>query len=123
MANGTQGRVMMFHPKATSDKRSALSAGNSGLMARFLKETSLRKDELFPDVDHIDVQPRAEGLKARGEPIMLQLSLVPAYALTIHNSIIGLENYFALPVAIGANRDAFIRSSRSGLWSRVLLVT
>ena len=86
MANGTQGRVMMFHPKATSDKRSALSAGNSGLMARFLKETSLRKDELFPDVDHIDVQPRSEGLKARGETIMLQLSLVPAYALTIHKT-------------------------------------
>ena len=38
-ANGTQGRVMMFHPKATNDKRTALSAGNSGLMARFLKET------------------------------------------------------------------------------------
>ena len=77
---------MMFHPKATNDKRTALSAGNSGLMARFLKETSLRKDELFPDVDHIDVQPRAEGLKARGEPVMLQLSLVPAYALTIHKT-------------------------------------
>ena len=86
MANGTQGRVMMFHPKATNDKRTALSAGNSGLMARFLKETSLRKDELFPDVDHIDVEPRAEGLKARGEPVMLQLSLVPAYALTIHKT-------------------------------------
>ena len=99
---------MMFHPKATNDKRTALSAGNSGLMARFLKETSLRKDELFPDVDHIDVQPRAEGLKARGEPIMLQLSLVPAYALTIHNPIIGSENYSALPAAIGANSHVFI---------------
>ena len=85
-ANGTQGRVMMFHPKSTRDTRTALSAGNSGLMARFLKETSLRKDELFPDVDHIDVQPRPEGLKARGGPIMLQLSLVPAYALTIHKT-------------------------------------
>ena len=77
---------MMFHPKSTKDKRTALSAGNSSLMARFLKETSLRKDELFPDVDHIDVQPRPEGLKARGEPVMLQLSLVPAYALTIHKT-------------------------------------
>ena len=85
-ANGTQGRVMMFHPKYTNDKRTAVSAANSGLMARFLKETSLRKDELFPDVDHIDVQPRPEGLKARGEPILLQLSLVPAYALTIHKT-------------------------------------
>ena len=102
---------MMFHPKATNDKRTALSAGNSGLMARFLKETSLRKDELFPDVDHIDIQPRAEGLRARGEPIMLQLSLVPAYALTIHNSIIGLENYF-VPGGHWRNRDAFIRFFR-----------
>jgi len=85
-ANGTQGRVMMFHPKSTKDKHTALSAGHSGLMTRFLKETSLRKDELFPDIDHIDVQSRPEGLNARGEPIMLQLSLVPAYALTIHKT-------------------------------------
>ena len=96
---------MMFHPKATNDKRTALAAGNSGLMARFLKETSLRKDELFSDIDYIDVQPRPEGLKARGEPIMLQLSLVPAYALTIHNLMIGLENYSAFTAAIGANSD------------------
>ena len=85
-ANGTQGRVMMFNPKCTNEKGTALSAGHSGLMARFLKESSLRKNELFSDIDHIDVLARAEGLKARGEPIMLQLSLVPAYALTIHKT-------------------------------------
>ena len=54
--------------------------------ARFLKETSLSKQELFPDVDHIDIQPRGESLRVRGEPVMLQLSLVPAYALTIHKT-------------------------------------
>jgi len=54
--------------------------------ARFLKETSLSKQELFSDVDHIDIQPRGESLRVRGEPVMLQLSIVPAYALTIHKT-------------------------------------
>ena len=85
-ANGTQGRVMMFHPQSTDDKRSAVSACHSGVMARFLKEASLQKKELFSDIDHIDVESRPEGLRAKGDPIMVQLNLVPAYALTIHKT-------------------------------------
>ena len=55
--------------------------------ARFLKETSVNsKREIFPDIDHIDVQPRGETLRIRGEPVMLQLSVVPAYSLTIHKT-------------------------------------
>ena len=55
--------------------------------ARFLKESSVNsKREIFPDIDHIDVQPRGETLRVRGEPVMLQLSLVPAYSLTIHKT-------------------------------------
>jgi hypothetical protein len=54
--------------------------------ARFVKETSLSKQELFSVVDHIDIQPRGESLRVRGEPVMLQLSIVPAYALTIHKT-------------------------------------
>ena len=57
------------------------------LQARFLKESSVNsKREIFPDIDHIDVQPRGETLRIRGEPVMLQLSLVPAYSLTIHKT-------------------------------------
>ncbi len=79
-ANGTQGRIMMFFPKKTRDKRAALASCHRDLMARFLKETSVNKRELLPDIDHIDVQSRPESLRARGEPILLQLSLVPCHA-------------------------------------------
>ena len=52
LANGTQGRIMMFFPKKTRDKRAALASCYRDLMARFLKETSVNKRELFPDIDH-----------------------------------------------------------------------
>ena len=41
---------------------------------------------MLPDVDHIDVQPRQENLHIRGQPVMLQLCVVPSYALTIHKT-------------------------------------
>ena len=46
----------------------------------------MKKRVLFPDIDHLDLQVRQESLKARGEPCMLQLCVVPAYALTIHKT-------------------------------------
>ncbi len=69
LANGTQGRIMMFFPKKTRDKRAALASCHQDLMARcvkqivsrttgllisacsarFLKESSVNKRELFPD--------------------------------------------------------------------------
>ena len=85
-ANGTQGRIMYWHPKKTENRRLALAASHSDMMARFLKVTSMQKAELFPDVDHIDVQVRPETLRSRGEPALLQLPLVPCYALTIHKT-------------------------------------
>ena len=85
-ANGTQGRVMYWHPKKTENQRLALPASHPDIMARFLKETSVNKQELFPDVDHIDVQVRPETLRSRDEPVILQLPLVPCYALTIHKT-------------------------------------
>ena len=68
VANGTQGRIMMFNPKRTWDKRAALPSCHRDLMARFLKESSVNKREHFPDIDHIDVQARPESLRARGSP-------------------------------------------------------
>ena len=44
----------------------------------------------LPDVDHMDIGVRQENLQVRGEPIMLQLCVVPAYALTIHKTQGGL---------------------------------
>ena len=51
-----------------------------------MKETSLNKQEMLPDLDHMDVGARQETLPLRGEPVMYQMCLVPAYALTIHKT-------------------------------------
>ena len=106
-ANGTQGRIMMFNPKRTQDKRAALPSCHRDLMARFLKETSVNKRELFPDIDHIDVQSRPESLRARGEPVLLQLSLVPCYALTIHKTqSLSITPNYAYKISVFTGRDS-----------------
>jgi len=39
------------------------------------------------DVDHVDVQARQETLtKCQGQPVLVQLPLVPSYALTVHKT-------------------------------------
>ena len=85
-ANGTQGRLMEWHPGATENKRRAVPAYHHDLMARFCKESSLSKASMCPEVDFIDVEARQENLAVKGEPIMLQLPIVPAYSLTIHKT-------------------------------------
>ena len=52
----------------------------------FCKESSLTKQEMLPDMDLMDLGARQETLNIRGEPILLQLCVVPAYALTIHKT-------------------------------------
>ena len=76
-----QGRLLQWHPAATDSKRKALPAYCPDLLARFCKETSLSKAEMLPDIDHMDIGARQENLAVRGEPIMLQLCVVPAYVL------------------------------------------
>jgi len=76
------------------------------LLARFCKEDSFQKvAEMIPDRDYMDIGVRQENLQVRGEPIMLQLCVVPSYALTIHKTqalsikhqVIGcLEGVFAM---------------------------
>ena len=65
----------------------------------------MSKREMMPDMDFMDLGPRQETLNIRGEPIMLQLCVVPAYALTVHKTqalsikhlVLGcLEGVFAL---------------------------
>ena len=68
------------------DSKKALPSSHPELLARCAKESSVAKAELFPDIDHLDVMARRETLKMRGEPQMLQLPLVPAYALTVHKT-------------------------------------
>ena len=43
--------------------------------------------EMLPDIDHMDVMARQETITSiRGEPVLLQLPVVPCYALTVHKT-------------------------------------
>ena len=75
----------MFNP-ASVELKKALPSSHPELIARFLKESSVSKQNLYPDIDHIDLQVRQENLQVRGDPVMLQLSVTPCYALTIHKT-------------------------------------
>ena len=85
-ANGTQGRLMYWNPER-AEKGKALYSSHPELLARVVKESALQKREMFPDVDHIDVTARQETLSSfQGQPSLLQLPIVPSYALTVHKT-------------------------------------
>ena len=102
---GTQGRLLYWHPEK-AQRRKALYATHPELLARFAKESAMQKREMFPDIDTMDVTCRQETLsRVQGQPCMLQLPIVPGYALTVHKTqalsikhlVLGcLEGVFAL---------------------------
>ena len=85
-ANGTQGRLMQWTPEAAR-KGKSLYSSHRELSVRFVKESSLQKREMFPDIDHVDIPPRPEALNSvPGRPVLLQVPVVPSYALTVHKT-------------------------------------
>ena len=60
-ANGTQGRLLHWHPAETESKRKALPAYCQDLLVRFCKESALSKTELMPDIDFMDLGARQES--------------------------------------------------------------
>ena len=54
---------MHWYPPATTERRKALPAYCPDLLARFCKETSKQKQEMLPDVDHMDIGVRQENLQ------------------------------------------------------------
>ena len=88
----TQGRLIQWSPPEAAAERGskkalAVPAWHPSLCARFVKETAMEKrTALLPDIDMIDCAVRQENLNWAGQPIMLQLPLVPAYALTVHKT-------------------------------------
>ena len=85
-ANGTQGRLMYWVPEK-NQRGKALYSSHPELSVRFVKEASLQKREMFPDIDHADVPARHETLASvQGQPVLLQIPLVPSYALTVHKT-------------------------------------
>ncbi len=103
-ANGTQGRVMMWHPEAPNEKKKQLPASFHNLHVRVAKETSLNKQELLPDVDQMDIHARQENLPCRGDPILLQVSLVPAYVRSDKTSSVPIDACDCARVMFAHNR-------------------
>ena len=100
-ANGAQGRILAWEP-AGGRGRKWLPAHDDRVCARFCHEGSLEQRVRAPGIDYLDVQARWES--APHESVMIQLPLVPAYALSIHkvqsltmrNAVLGcLEGIFA----------------------------
>ena len=87
-STGTQGRLLQWQPdRDVADKRDqkALLASHPDLQARFLRESALRKESLLADIDFLDVTIRSEIMPSvQGAPAMMQLPLIPSYALTVH---------------------------------------
>ena len=76
----------MLHWSPAVETKKAVPASHPAISARFVKESSLKRDTLLLDVDMMDCAVRQENLNIRGEPIMLQLPLIPCYALTVHKT-------------------------------------
>ena len=84
-ANGTQGRLMSWGPERIENNKKAVLASHPELTARFVKQTSVHRSELHPEIDFMDISPRQETLTAiAGLPVMLQMPTQPCYGLTIH---------------------------------------
>ena len=83
MANGTQGRLLQWQPDRDVRDKKALLASHPDLQARFLRDSALRKESLLADIDFLDVTIRSEIMPSvQGAPAMMQLPLIPCYALT-----------------------------------------
>ena len=77
---------MYWHP-ASSDKGKALYSSHPELLARFVRESAFNRRVMFPDIDHVGATGRQETLVSfQGQPALLQLPIVPSYALTIHKT-------------------------------------
>ena len=94
---------MYWHPE-TCKRKKALYSTNAEILVRFVKESALNKREMLPglvivvfyngvtllsptrspDLDHVDVTARQDNLTlCQGQPVLLQLPVVPSYALTV----------------------------------------
>ncbi len=78
---GTQGRLLSWFPDKLPHKK-AISASCPELTARFMKESALEKKQMLADIDFIDCNVRQENINLPGQPVLIQLGLVPCYGLT-----------------------------------------
>ena len=134
----TQGRLLHWCPPEAaaegSKKAMAVPASHPSLCARFVKESALEKrTALLPDIDMIDCAVRQENLNFAGQPIMLQLPLVPAYALTVHKTQVSARAVCDVCVRVACRvvlldayaraqvyPDSVLRHCRSSIWCWVV---
>ena len=91
---GTQGRLLQWQPDRDVSDKKALLASHPDLQARFLRESALRKESLLADIDFLDVTIRSEIMPSvQGAPAMMQLPLIPCYALTGDGSSLRMLTY------------------------------
>ncbi len=57
-ANGSQGRLLTWHPGKVQQQKKAISAACHELSCRFAKEASATKPEMLADIDFLDVTVR-----------------------------------------------------------------
>ena len=83
-ANGTQGRLLYWHPGFV-EKGKALLASHPELLARFVRESAYNEErELIQEVHYMDIPARPQVLKGEAGTSMVQVPLQPAYGLTAH---------------------------------------
>ena len=76
-ADGTQGRLLHWHPAGTTDARSPIVASHPELLIRFVKEQALKRAELLPGADCMDLGARQETIGGvKGDPVIYQLPLL-----------------------------------------------
>ena len=96
---GTQGRLLQWQPDRDVSDKKALLASHPDLQARFLRESALRKESLLADIDFLDVTIRSEIMPSvQGAPAMMQIPLIPCYALTSDGHIQRIATSCVRPV-------------------------
>ena len=90
-ASGASGRLVSWSPDngADGEPLKTVRANVPEVQARFYHEESYNsnKEEVLQQVDFMDIVPKKEVVaNARGKPSLLQLTVQPAYCLTIHKA-------------------------------------
>ena len=119
-ATGTAGRLAHWYPDvaAAGEKVKSVRANSPEVQARFYHEASYqcKTRYLLPHVDFLDIEPRKEVVgTSRGKPSMSQLTVQPAYCLTIHK----VQALTIRHVVDGCLEGMFALGQMYVLWSRV----
>jgi hypothetical protein len=101
-----------------TDNRIGIKATDPELVARFLREEALGEHKPIPGEHYMDVYKKLEtvDMKSRGsKPVLVQLPLLPAYAMTVHKG----QSLSIMHVVHGCLEGIFAHDQMYVLASRV----